>query len=169
MESRRGARRSRGLLTAVVGILVLAAICAGQAGASAPVATSVNGTWAATGGAVVDQRALGSLTYLRQSGSSAFAGDLVGTTTFDLRILVWPDFSSSGWASETFEGRLAGRAGRLLMVERVTGGADGSARIEAVVIGGTGDLHDVRGTITFVAPLCIPETCEGTYSGMLRG
>ena len=55
------------------------------------------------------------------------------------------------------------------MLERVTGGVDGSVRIDAVVLDGTGELRNVRGTITFVSPLCISETCEGTYSGLLVG
>jgi hypothetical protein len=168
MESRMGVKGVRGLLATVAGVLVVAAF-AGPADAGAPSTTSVSGSWTATGGAIVEQRTIGPLTYLRQTGSSAFAGDLVGATTFDLRLLLRPDYSSFGWASETFDGNVAGRTGRLLMLEQVTGAADGAVRIDAVVVGGTGDLRGVHGFISFVSPLCIPDTCEGTYSGTLRG
>ena len=155
-------------LAALLALALLAAAGAATAG-HVRVATAVSGSWAATGGDIVEQRQLGSATYLRQLGSSSFQGDLVGATTFDLRLVLRADFSSFGWATEAFQGKLGGRSGTLSMLERVTGGVDGSVRIDAVVLDGTGELRNVRGTITFVSPLCIPETCEGTYSGLLVG
>lgn len=165
----RHGHRTAALIGLVAGLAVVSLAVTALAAGSIRGATSVSGSWRATAGEVVEQRQLGPSTYLRQRGASAFEGDLAGTTTFDLRLVLHPDFSSVGWATETFAGSFEGRAGTLSMLELAVGGADGSVRIDAVVLGGTGDLRGVRGTITFVSPLCIPETCEGTYTGTLHG
>ena len=119
-----------------------------------PGPTAVGGNWTITSGEVVDQKQIGQLVYLRQRGTAAFAGDLVGTTSFDLRAFLRPDFSSSGLATEVFTGTIGGRSGTLLLLERVTGGADGSARIDAVALGGTGGLRGLHGQITCLQSLC---------------
>ena len=152
---------------------LVAAACAAALVAVAPAAgtgsrpTSVQGTWSITSAEVVAQRPVGQLVFLRQQGTSSFAGNLAGTTTFDLNVFLRPDFSSFGWATETFTGTLDGRTGTLDMLEWATGAADGSVRIDAIVTRGTGGLRGTHGAITFVSPLCLPETCEGTYSGTL--
>ena len=117
-----------GVVYSLAALLALALlVTAGAATAGhVRVATAVSGSWAATGGDIVEQRQLGSATYLRQLGSSSFQGDLVGATTFDLRLVLRADFSSFGWATEAFQGKLGGRSGTLSMLERVTGGVDGS-------------------------------------------
>jgi hypothetical protein len=55
------------------------------------------------------------------------------------------------------------------MLETASSGADGATRIDAIVVGGTGELGSVRGSLSFVSPLCVPETCSGTYTGALFG
>ena len=152
----------------IVGMTALAALAVVvSASAHRPGPTAVTGSWTTTSGEVVDQKQIGPLLYLRQRGTAAFTGELAGTTTFDLRAVVRPDFSSFGLATETFTGTIGGRSGTLLLLERVTGGADGSARIDAIALGGTGGLRGVHGQITFVSDLCLPEACAGTYSGSL--
>lgn len=131
--------------------------------------STVFGVSSITSAEVVDQSQIGKLLYLRQRGTAAFTGDLAGTTSFDLHAFIRPDFSSFGWATEVFTGTIGGRSGTLLLLEQVTGNADGSALIEATAVGLTGGLHGVRGHITFVSDLCVPETCEGTYSEVLKG
>ena len=118
---------------------------------------------------MVEQQQLGPLLYLRQEGTAQFEGGLVGTTEFDLRAFLRADYSSTGWATEFFTGTWHGRSGTLLLVETATGNADGSVRVEAKVVNGTGELAGVHGKITFVSDLCIPETCAGTYEGALKG
>ena len=55
------------------------------------------------------------------------------------------------------------------MLEWATGAADGSVRIDALVGNGKGALRGIHGHLTFVSDLCLPESCEGTYSGVLTG
>jgi hypothetical protein len=153
---------------ALTAALVVVAFAAAPAGARTN-AMQISGNWSITSGAVVEQRQLGQLLFLRQQGTSAFTGSLVGTTAFDLRVFLRPDFSSFGWATEPFTGSLGNRAGGFDMLEWATGAADGSVRIDAVVGNGTGALRGIRGHITFVSNLCLPESCEGTYSGVLTG
>ncbi len=155
----------------LIAIMAALAMLAPVASASAhrPGPTTVAGSWAITSSEVVDQKQIGQLLYLRQRGTAAFTGDLAGTTSFDLRAVLRPDFSSFGLATETFTGTIGGRTGTLLLLERVTGGADGSARIDAIAVGGTGGLRGLHGQITFISDLCLPETCTGTYSGSLSG
>src|SRR3954462_10697638 len=112
--------------------------------------TSVDGTWATTAAQVVDQQQLGPLLHLQQQGAAAFAEDLNGTMTFDLHAVIRADYSSFGWATEFFTGTWGDRAGTLMLVERASGAADGSVRVEAKVVNGTGALSGVRGELTFV-------------------
>ena len=77
------------------------------------------------------------LSYLREGCDRHGSGDLAGTTSFDLRLFLRPDFSSFGWATETFTGTVPDLgSGTMLWLERATGGADGSALVEALVVGG---------------------------------
>ena len=171
-SQRRVSTRTRLLrvLTLTAALLVVAVVAAAlPAGAARASTTQISGTWAITSGTVVEQRQVGQLLYLRQQGTSAFTGDLVGTTAFDLRVFLRPDFSSFGWATEPFTGAFGGRSGGFGMLELATGGADGSVRIDALVGNGTGGLRGIHGHITFVSDLCLPESCEGTYSGVLTG
>jgi hypothetical protein len=150
--------------------LSLAAALATVASASAARAHSVavSGEWSITNSRVVDQRQIGSLTYLRELGTTVSTGDLAGTTSFDLRIFLQPDFSSFGWATETFTGTVPGLgSGTMLWLERAKGGADGSALVEALVVGGTGDFAGLHGSIRYTSPLCLPDSCGGTYAGVL--
>ncbi len=62
-----------------------------------------------------------------------------------------------------------GRSGGFEMLEWATGAPDGSVRIDALVGNGTGALRGVRVHITFVSNLCLPDSYEGTYSGVLTG
>ena len=78
------------------------------------------------------------------------------STVFDLRLLLRPDFSSFGWATETFDGTLRGRRGKLFMLETASSGADGSTRIDVIVVGGTGELGSVRGSLSFVYRCAFP-------------
>ncbi len=165
-----GVLRARGV--AARWLVVLAAVGSLTTAATASAGehrATVTGTWSTTSASVVDQQQLGALLYLRQDGTAAFDGDLTGTTAFVLHAFLRADYSSFGWATELFTGTWRGRSGTLLMLEEATGGADGSVRIEATVVGGTGGLKGLRGKITFVSDLCIPETCAGTYSGELKG
>lgn len=155
------------LFVSMAALVALAAVA--PASAHRDGSTTVAGSWAITSANIVDQKQVGSLVYLRQRGTAAFNGALAGTTNFDLRAFLRPDFSSFGLATEVFTGTIGGRSGTLLLLERVTGGADGSARIDAVALAGTGGLRGLHGQITFVSALCVPETCAGTYSGSLSG
>ena len=152
---------------AAVAVIMTASIAAPSSAARGR-KTSVDGTWATTAATVVDQQQLGALLHLHEQGAAAFDGDLVGTTTFDLQAFLRADFSSFGWATEFFTGTLDGRTGTLLFVEKARVGADGSARIDATVVYGTGAFEGMHGEIRFVSDLCVPETCTGTYSGELK-
>ena len=162
------ARRTtiRGLFTAAAVALLVSATASSAAGGHQ---AAVTGTWSTTSAQVVEQQQLGPLLHLRQEGTAEFAGALAGTTGFDLHAFLRADYSSIGWAIEFFTGTWQGRSGTLLLVETATGGADGSVRIEATVVNGTGGLAGVHGKLTFVSDLCIPETCAGTYAGTLKG
>jgi hypothetical protein len=150
---------------ALVGALATVAPASAGRAHSVP----VSGDWSITGSQVVDQQQIGSLTYLRELGTTASTGDLAGTTSFDLRIFLRPDFSSFGWATETFTGTVPGLGtGTMFWLERATGGADGSALVEALVVGGTGDFAGLHGSIRYTSPLCLPDSCGGTYAGVLN-
>ena len=153
------------LAVSMAALVALAAVAPASAHRHDP--TTVTGSWAITSAEVVDQKPIGSLVYLRQRGAAEFTGDLSGTTSFDLRAFLRADFSSFGWATEVFTGTIGGRSGTLLLLERVTGGANGSARIDAIALAGTDGLRGLHGQITFSSDLCLPETCAGTYSGSL--
>ena len=172
MRQRQPSNRAHLLrvLTLAVALFVAAVAAAAVPATAARTSTAhVSGTWSITSGNVVEQRQVGQLLFLRQQGTSAYTGDLAGTTTFDLRVFLRPDFSSFGWATEPFTGTLGGRTGGFDMLEWATGGADGSVRVDALVGNGRGGLRGVHGRITFVSDLCLPESCEGTYSGVLTG
>ncbi len=165
----KGAQLIRAIaLSTALAVLAVLAVAA-PASAARAVSVQVSGSWSITSGVVVEQRQVGQLLYVRQQGTSAFTGDLAGTTAFDLRAFLRPDFSSFGWATEPFTGRYGGRTGSFVMVEWATGNADGSVRIDALIGGGTGGLRGVHGHITFVSDLCLPESCAGTYTGSLTG
>ena len=119
-----------------------------------------------TAATVVDQQQLGALLHLHEQGAAAFDGDLSGRRRRPPPPAA--DFSSLGWATEFFTGTLDGRTGTLLFVEKARVGADGSARIDATVVYGTGAFEGMHGEIRFVSDLCVPETCTGTYSGELK-
>ena len=69
--------RALALTAASIATAVLAA--AAPAGARTG-AMQISGSWSITSGAVVEQRQVGELLYLRQQGTSAFTGALVGAT-----------------------------------------------------------------------------------------
>ena len=155
--------------TAVIALALAAALAAvAPASAARSHSVAVSGEWSITSGQVVDQRQIGSLTYLRELGTTVSTGDLAGTTSFDFRDFLRPDFSSFGWATETFTGTVPGLGtGTMLWLESAAGGADGSALVQALVVGGTGDFAGVHGSIRYTSPLCLPDSCVGTYTGVL--
>ena len=112
---------------------------------------SVQGTVTDPGLAVTQVKPSGSVLRFHASGGSAWSGDLEGTTTYKGRGVFDPATSEVRiFLRETFTGTFDGRTGTLRCVELLTQHADGSGEVDAVVVGGSGDLAGTHGYLQFV-------------------
>jgi hypothetical protein len=155
----------------VAGLAAVAASATVAAGAGAAKTAHVSGTWTVTTGPTTKYAKVGG--NIRTTGYfySTWSGDLAGSTVAFATFVIHPDGRSIGApVHETFTGTLAGVGGGTIeMTEVAHGTPDGSAEVDASVVGGTGALGSLHGRLVFLGT-CDPNgNCAGTYSGTLVG
>lgn len=100
-------------------------------------------------------------------GSTLWRGTWTGITTYTIRgnaNLVTG--AGSGSLTETFVGRsVAGGTGTITFTETYTLDSGGHLRIQARIVGATGDFVRAHGVVTFVGTELGVVTGSGTYNG----
>ena len=151
-----------------ISVLAVVTGLAPSATAAAPV--SVSGTWSSTAPTLTGFKQAGVNLKLPGFVNSTWSGDLTGTTVATATFLVHPDGSIvAAPTHELFTGTVLGvGSGTLDFVEEAHAQPDGSTRIGATVVHGTGDLAALSGRLIFVGSCDVTGACAGTYSGQIH-
>jgi hypothetical protein len=161
-------RSARKCALALGPVFVAALIVIPTAATSAP--ASVSGVWSTTPVIPTAFKLAGVNIKLPGMVVSTWSGDLSGATVATATFIVHPDGSIvAAPTRETLSGTVSGvGTGTLDFIEEAHGQPDGSTKIAATIISGTGDLAALHGRLIFLGTCDTSGACAGTYTGEIH-
>ncbi|MBA3688154.1 MAG: DUF3224 domain-containing protein [Chloroflexi bacterium] len=149
--------------------LLASSALAGASPAAASAVTMVSGSYTTEALALDAVTAHGMTLHLSAHATSAWSGDLTGTTTYTfVGIVNLVNGTTVGTLDETFTGTAAGIGfGTLVFRESVFVSGSGALHLEAVIRGGTGAFSGARGMIVFKGISALDGSGGGTYFGRI--
>jgi hypothetical protein len=150
--------------TFAVAVVAAAALFAAEPG-SASVPTAFSGTFANTASAVTSFRQADGNTFISETVSVVYAGDLAGPVVEQIDVVIHPDgsfdFKGTDYCACTLAG--SGRSGTIALPFTGTGEPDGSLSGRFTIGDGTGGLANMRGIGTFESSNGAGGSFAGTY------
>jgi hypothetical protein len=158
------AKRFRPLLVPLA--VVLTAVATAGAAASPPVPAS--GTVGNTSATFNDVRQAGTNLIVDVSGTAAYAGTFVGTSTINGTLIIHADGSANFHDIEVFTGTVNGVPGTVTF--NLNGSNDAALHVHATatIVDASGGLEGLHGVLHEVQTVVFPTGPVGTYSGSLH-
>jgi Protein of unknown function (DUF3224) len=156
-------KRLRLLLVPLLAMFALAA----AAGAAGSPPTSVSGSVGNTSATFNSIRAAGDNLFIDVTGTAAYTGSLVGTSTINGTLILHADGSASYHDTEVFTGTVNGVAGVLTFNLNGYNSSDLAVHATATIVGATGGLAGSHGVLHEVQTVVLPTGPVGTYSGQI--
>jgi Protein of unknown function (DUF3224) len=155
----------KGLRLLLVPLVALALAAAAGAAGSPP--ASVSGTVGNTAATFNSIRAAGDNRIIDLTGTAAYTGSLVGTSTINGTLILHADGSASYHDTEVFTGTVNGVAGTLTFNLNGHNDSELAVHATATIVGATGGLASLHGVLHEVQTVVLPTGPVGTYSGQI--